>query len=113
MRFLIDENIRKEATEFLRAAGHDILILPPGSEDKEIAESAKKTKRVILTHDRHFADILMFPPEEYSGIIRIRIHPPTAPAIINSLGHLLRKFNSPLHFDKKLIILEKDGFRIR
>lgn len=112
MRFLIDENIRKEVVDFLKSAGHDTLTVPRGLKDEKIAQIANEDRRIILTHDQHFADILMYPPKEYSGIIRIKIHPPSAPIIINALSGLLDKL-SPGEVDKKLIILEKNGFRSR
>lgn len=112
MRFLVDENVRKEVTIFLESSGHDVLNVAGGLQDDKVAQTAKETKRIILTHDQHFADILMYPPEEYSGIIRIRIHPPNAPTIIKALGNFLPHFTSE-KLDKKLVILEKDSFRIR
>ena len=112
MKFLVDENVRKEVVGFLKFGDHDILEVTPGSEDKEIAQLAKETNRIILTHDQHFADILTYPPEEYSGIIRIKIHPPSAVAIINALKDLFSKI-TPDKLDKKLVILEEDGFRMR
>ncbi len=112
MRLLIDENVRQEVIDFLRSLGHDILVIPSGSEDDRIAQIAKETERIILTHDQHFADILMYSPKEYSGIIRIKIHPPSAPTIINALKDLFERL-TPNQLNKKLIILEKDGFRIR
>lgn len=112
MKLLIDENVRKEVIDFLSRSGHDILIVTPGSEDFKIAQVAKKDKRIILTHDQHFADILMYPPEEYSGIIRIKIHPPTTATIINALKDFFQKIE-PSQLDKKLVILEENGFRIR
>jgi predicted nuclease of predicted toxin-antitoxin system len=112
MRFLIDENIRKEVIDFLKSGGHDALTVRPGSEDDEIAQIAKEDKRILLTHDQHFSDILTYPPEKYSGIIRIRIHPPSAPIIISALNDLLHKLTSK-QIDKRLVILERDGFRLR
>jgi len=112
MRFLIDENVRNEVKDFLKSAGHDILTLAPGSDDETIAQVAKDTKRIILTHDQHFADILTYPPQEYSGIIRIKIHPPSPTIIIEALNDLSQKL-SPEQIDKKLIILEESGFRMR
>jgi predicted nuclease of predicted toxin-antitoxin system len=112
MQFFVDENVRKEVTGFLRAEGHDVLTATPGSEDAVIARRAKETKSIILTHDHHFADILMYPPEEYSGIIRIKIHPPSAPVIIKALTNLLKDPASK-QLQGKLVILEEDGFRIR
>jgi len=112
MRFIVDENVRKEAISFLKSEGHDVLLPIPGSRDEEIARIAKETNRIILTHDQHFADILLFPPEEYPGIIRIKIHPPSAAAIINALRDFLLQATAE-QLDKKLIILEENGFRVR
>lgn len=112
MRFLVDENIRNDVKEFLISCGHDVIAVKPGSEDLEIARIAQETKRIILTHDQHFADILMFPPKEYSGIIRIKIHPPSPEIIISALNDFLPKF-TPEQLNQKLFILENDGFRMR
>jgi predicted nuclease of predicted toxin-antitoxin system len=112
IRFLIDENVRKEVAEFLKLCGHDVLVVSSGAKDEEIARLAKQTKRIILTHDQHFADILTYPPEEYSGIIRIKIHPPTSHAIIKALKDFLPQISRD-KLDKKLVILEKEGFRLR
>jgi len=112
MRLLVDENVRKEVVDFLITCGHDVLTAASGAKDEEIASAAKRAKRIILTHDQHFADILMYPPEEYPGIIRIKIHPPGSTAIIKALKEFLPEI-SPHTIDKKLVILEKDGFRVR
>lgn len=112
MKFLIDENVRSEVIQFLRDLGYDVLIVPSGSSDEEIAKLAKGEGRIILTHDVHFSNILEFPPDEFSGIIRIKIHPPAANLTINALRNLLRKL-PPSQINKKLIILEDNGFRTR
>lgn len=112
MRLLVDENVRQEVIDFLKSSGYDILLVPRGLKDEKIAQIAKEEKRIILTHDQHFADILTYSPEEYSGIIRIKIHPPSAPIIIRLLKDFFQKF-AQKDLDKKLVILERDGFRIR
>ena len=112
MRFLIDENVRKEVVYFLTKEGHDVTSVPSGYKNGQIAALAKEEKRILLTHDKHFADIFMYPPKEYFGIIRVRIHPPTAENIILALSKLLKKLSGK-DLAGKLIILEKDDFRIR
>ena len=112
MKFLIDENIRKEVIEFIKDLGYDVLISSGGTSDEEVAKIAQKENRIILTHDIHFANILIYPPNQFPGIIRIRIHPPNPEVIISSLKNLFQKL--PLsEIDEKLVILEEGGFRIR
>lgn len=112
MKFLIDENVRSEVQAFLVKAGHDVKRVTPGSKNGEIIQVALTEKRVLVTHDIHFSNILMYPPEKYCGVIRIRIHPPSANRIISALRKLLDKV-PPEEFNMRLYVLEDDGFRVR
>jgi predicted nuclease of predicted toxin-antitoxin system len=112
MKFLLDENIGSDIEVFLSQAGHDVKRVMRGSKNGAVAQCACREKRILITHDIHFSNILMYPPEKYSGIIRIRIHPPLGDKIISSLQKLLGKIK-PEDFDKKLYVLEETGFRVR
>jgi len=112
MRFFIDENIRQEVAAFLKEKGHDILFAPRGTSDDKIILLARKEKRILLTHNRHFANILSYPPRSSSGIIRIKIHPPSVVKTIEALDKLLHSL-PPEQINGHLIILEEDTFRIR
>lgn len=80
--------------------------------DEEILKLAKEKNLVLITFDKHFSNIIKYPPEKFSGIIRIRIHPPLIEDIINALKSLLEKVK--IHEMRgKLIGLEKEGYRIR
>ena len=112
MKFLIDENVRSEVEIFLAESGHDVKRVASGARNGEIIQSALAEKRALITHDVHFSNILMYPPEKYCGIIRIRIDPPSADKITLALKGLLDKTPSE-QFDKRLFVLEEDGFRAR
>jgi len=47
-----------------------------GMANSRLAALAKEDGRVLLTHDKGFANIIAYPPDQYSGIVRINIHPP-------------------------------------
>lgn len=112
MKFLLDENVLAEVETFLISAGHDVKRVSSGSENGEVINAALAEKRVLVTHDIHFSHILTYPPNKYCGIIRIRIHPPSADKIVSSLRGLLSKV-APEEFNKRLYILEEDDFRVR
>lgn len=112
MKLFADENIPDEIVDTLRNLGHDVSTPTPGTKDSDIALLAKKEGRIILTQDKNFANILLHPPKNFHGIIRIKIHPPTISDILRNLEDLFQKF-SQKDLDKKLIVLEKDGIRIR
>ena len=112
LKLLIDENIRREVADFLAISGNDIVRVPKGSSDTLIAKIAKNERRIIITHDGDFTNMLSYPPKEYAGIIHIKIHPPKAETIIPALTKLFTKL-SVKKFEKKLIILEENTFLIR
>src|SRR3989338_9896611 len=110
MKFLLDENIRKEIKDFLMVSGYNIASVPKGSSDIRIAKIAKLERRIILTHDSDFSNMLLYPPCEYSCIILIKIHPPIADIIITAMKNLFERLPES-RIDKKFIILERDNFR--
>ena len=67
---------------------------------------------ILLTNDVHFSNILLYNPNDFLGIIRVRIHPPDFGKIKSCLEKLLNKLSSE-DIPGKLIILEEEGFRIR
>jgi hypothetical protein len=69
-------------------------------------------ERILLTFDKHFANILIYPPKSHHGIIRIRIHPPLIDDLIRALDQLMKKFDLNA-IGGSLIVLEREGFRVR
>ena len=116
MRFLADENIYPQVILFLRRLGHDVHGLQESGlfkiTDDKIIDLAIKEERTIITFDKHFGDVLRYPPEKSPGIILIRIHPPVSDDIFHALKNLFN--NYPADTVKgKLIVLSKAGYRIR
>lgn len=111
LRFLIDENVRREVDEFLKSCGHDTARPPRGTPDDGVAMIAKRASQILLTHDLGFSNIFRFPPQEYAGIVVIRILPPSVSLLSHALTGLLRALPEA-EFPGKLIILEPNGFRI-
>lgn len=113
MKFLIDENVCLEVSEYLRAEGHDVKRVPSGAKNGEVIKLALADKRVLVTSDGHFSNILMYPPHKHCGIIRFKIHPPAPAKELRAITKLLLRFSSSTGFDKRLFVLEEDDFRIR
>ena len=116
MRFLADENIFPQVINYLQNLGHDVKsILESGlsqTTDDKIIDLATKEERTIITFDKHFGDILRYPPRNLSGIILIRIRPPLLDDIFFALENLFKNYHAD-SFKGKLIVLSKSGYRIR
>lgn len=112
LRFLVDENIRKEIIDFLAKQGHDVTRPDAGTTDQDVIALAQKEKRILITHDLDFSNIFVYPPDIYFGIIVIRILPPSAMVINNALLNLMSDISTQEKFLGKLIILEISNFRV-
>jgi hypothetical protein len=80
MKFKVDENLPSELVSDLHAAGHEAETVHDeglaGSSDSVVLEKVQSERRVLLTLDKGIADIRVYPPEHYAGIILFR--PPTS-----------------------------------
>ena len=81
LRFKLDENADPRWREPLVEAGHDVSTATEqslqGVEDLVLPEACRAERRCLVTLDVDFAQILDFPPQEYSGLIVLRHPRPT------------------------------------
>ena len=115
-RFLLDENVPPSVGVFLRDMGLDVVHAKEvgmlGASDEHIMERARYEERTLITFDKHFADLVLYPLHTHWGVIRIRIHPPLLDDICRALAHFLKQFDMST-IRGTLIVLENDGYRIR
>ena len=73
MRFKLDENLPLQLERLFTEFGHDaVTVLDQGmggTADSHVASACLREDRVLLTQDTDFADIRMYPPGEYPGIV--------------------------------------------
>lgn len=116
LKFLADENLFPAVIAYLRKSGHDVVAIREAGlfqiTDDAIIKIADKEERSVITFDKHFGDILRYPPRNLPGIILIRINPPLLEDIFYALSNLFKNYpgNS---FKGRLIVLTKMGYRIR
>jgi predicted nuclease of predicted toxin-antitoxin system len=93
MLFKIDENLHEEVAGILRLNGHDAVSVYDqqmrGHTDQEIAAVCQRERRVIVTQDLDFSNIVAFPPEDYAGIIVLRLHDPGRAWALAAMRRLL------------------------
>lgn len=77
MKFKVDENLPIEIIEILQDANHDAVSVfdqnLQGTSDLNLAEICKRETRAIVSLDLDFADIRTYPPNEFSGIVVLRV----------------------------------------
>lgn len=115
MRFLADECVYFVTVKTLRERGHDVVTVQDeglsGKSDLVVLEHAVIEKRVFITNDMHFSNILLFPPQQHFGIIVLKIRPVT----INQVHTVLLGYLSKVDQSKiqnALIIIDRNKYRI-
>ena len=117
LRLLLDPNLSPETTRFLR----DDLKLDvtdtrehglQTADDQAIAEFAQRTERVVVTFNGDFGDVRDYPPENYPGVIRLRIHPQTTEILHPVLKQFFEKI-AEVDLRGALIIVDRRHYRIR
>lgn len=77
LRLLADENIPKVAITALRMRGHDVRSVgtdTPGARDIEVLSQALSEKRVLITFDKDFGELVFRAGKEAScGVVLFRI----------------------------------------
>jgi predicted nuclease of predicted toxin-antitoxin system len=116
MRFKVDENLHPDAADLLRSAGHDAMTVYDqglrGHTDEDIATICQREQRAIVTLDLDFSNIRQYPPEDYPGIIVLRLEKKSRPFVLNALTQILPLLaTEPLA--GHLWIVEEQRVRIR
>jgi predicted nuclease of predicted toxin-antitoxin system len=114
--FKIDENLPVEVAEMLRSAGHDAMTVidqeMKGWMDPDIAQVCRSEVRTLISLDADFADVRTYPPQDYPGILVLRLKRQDKPRILKAFTRALRML--PLEpIVGRLWIVEEEKVRIR
>jgi len=115
MRFLANENIPLPSVRLLRQSGYDLAAVTedsPGIEDFQVLTRATNERRVVLTFDRDYGELiyrLKLPSPAGVIYLRFRPHTPEEPAIL--LLDLLQ--TEELQFEGQFTVLDRDQIRQR
>lgn len=116
MQFKVDENLPREACRILRNAGHDaVSVLDQqlgGYPDTNIAAVCKSESRILVTLDTDFANIIAYPPKDFSGIVVIRTEDQAKSVVLEIIHRIVAILESESP-QGDLWIVESNRIRIR
>ncbi|MFN3466421.1 MAG: DUF5615 family PIN-like protein [Candidatus Brocadiales bacterium] len=116
-RFLLDENLPISSVDVFRRYGLDAnhvrvrgLI---GLSDQELLKIARHERRILITRDMGFANLLDYPFGSHHGIIVLRL-PDTY--TVRQVDKVIENFlvcTRPSEIENALVIVEPGKYRIR
>jgi predicted nuclease of predicted toxin-antitoxin system len=103
MRFLIDECTGPAVAKWLRSQGHDVASIfeeARGITDDQIIIKALEERRILLTNDKDFGEMVFKRKVLHFGIVLLRLRDERSAVKINVLKKLLNDYtnNIPGHF---------------
>jgi predicted nuclease of predicted toxin-antitoxin system len=118
MYFLVDADLPRQTVGVITVCGHQALdsrdVKPPIHFDAEIAEYARVREYGLISCDKGFADTRRYPPNQYHGLVVLRL-PDGAPAD-QKLDLVKRLLGQPAVLAKlpgRLAIVSFKGIRLR
>jgi predicted nuclease of predicted toxin-antitoxin system len=116
MKFKVDENLPAEIALRLQWAGHDARTVAQqqmiGGSDTRLADVSRGEDRALVTLDLDFSDIRAYPPDQYPGLIIVRVVKQDKPHLLQVFEHVVALLDhEPL--SKHLWIVDEIGVRIR
>ena len=77
MRFLVDENVDARLIDLLHDAGHDVTAVTtdyrPSIADAELLGVALRERRVLITNDLGFGELVVRQRLPHAGILLLRV----------------------------------------
>jgi len=116
MKFIADMGISQTTVKWLKAQGFDAIhvrdLSMHRSSDTEIVKKAKREKRIVLTCDLDFGDIVSASGEKCPSVIILRLENETPNNVNSRLKQVLKESSEDLE-KGAIISVEETRHRVR
>ncbi|MEA3349852.1 MAG: DUF5615 family PIN-like protein [Chloroflexota bacterium] len=99
MKIIVDESAGFAVTKYLQDRGYDVLAVSeimPQAHDNEILERAVREKRIIVTNDKDFGELVYRSGQNHHGVILLRLRNESAVNRVRVLKSVLDNHASQL-----------------
>lgn len=114
MDFIVDESTGAAVVEYLRSVGHDVVFVAeamPQADDLHILDRAVSERRIIVTNDKDFGELVFRSGHRHHGVVLLRLHDESPANRVHVVKAVLEK-----HADRlagRFTVATEDGVRIR
>jgi predicted nuclease of predicted toxin-antitoxin system len=114
VRWLADECVAAPLVAFLRADGHDVLYVAEaaaGLSDADVVALAVRDRRLLLTEDKDFGDLVFRRERVVPGVVLMRINPENPVLKAMRLAAAVERYGEGLF--GRYMVIEEGRFRSR
>jgi predicted nuclease of predicted toxin-antitoxin system len=116
VRFLVDQDVYELTTRLLEQLGHDVLRAREAglsrSSDSALLRFARDDRRVVLTRDKGFGQLVFGIKESHAGVVLLRLEPVTLRVVHEEIRRFLHEHASDDLRDA-FVVIEPGRHRIR
>ncbi len=114
MKFLLDESCEYRLLPFLQQLGHDVTAIahdhPNALTDRDVLKIATREKRVLLTNDKDFGELIFRQRHYHRGIILFRLRGADVQTKQKRLQEVITAYKDQL---KHFLVITPKSVRIR
>ncbi len=114
MRFLLDENADIRLANYLRDRGHDVTSIvrdaPRALPDTQVIALAHGERRILITNDRDFGELIFRRRLPHSGVIYLRLESVDFRVLTRRLDDVLNRHQQDLHL---FLVVTDRSIRVR
>ncbi|MBI3353478.1 MAG: DUF5615 family PIN-like protein [Nitrospirae bacterium] len=99
VRFIADVNVEKVIIDYLLENGHDVKWIPDYDceiSDEELLKLANAEKRILITNDKDFGELIFLQKRVAAGIILLRVKGQKAQDKVILIKKLLQNYSDKL-----------------
>lgn len=114
MKFLVDESTGIKISHFLSKLGYDSISVTEkylGSSDRSILKIAEVEKRIIITNDKDFGDLIFYHQLNSHGVVLLRLANESVQNKIKIIRILLDRYRNNLKGN--FLVVTENGIRMR
>lgn len=114
LRLLLDENVGRSVVQSLISNGYDAVSAVEigfGMPDADILRLALQEKRVLITLDKDFGQMIYQSRAEHCGVVLLRLQKESSENVGSVLLNFLNSYNGDI-IDKFIVVTE-DKIRVR
>ncbi len=116
MRIKVDEDLPRSVVHLLAEYGYEVRSVHEqgmsGWKDKDLFAAVQEEGRFLITADKGFGDIRVYPPGQHVGILILRPAKPSIPAFLELLKKVLQQYKLEA-FHGCLVVATPKGLRVR
>lgn len=114
MKFLADEGIDRSIVDGLRVIGFDVYYVIEevrGLDDETILQIAIDEKRILITKDKDFGELVFRLNKGHAGVVLLRLEGMSTRERADMVGSLILKYKMQLQ--NSFTVIQKKVIRIR